>query len=116
VHVDRAAYGILVRLGDYGGMRLSELAGQLSLDLSTVSRQVRDLERNDLVAKSADPTDARATQLVLTRQGRAALKSIRRARHDLISEAVGDWSTADRERLAALLPRLTDGLRSILGG
>ena len=41
--IDRAGYWLLVRLSSQSPIRLSELADTVSLDLSTVSRQMRDL-------------------------------------------------------------------------
>ena len=41
--VDKAGYWLLVRISREAPLRLSVLAGSVELDLSTVSRQIRDL-------------------------------------------------------------------------
>ena len=71
--VDRAGYWLLVRLSSQAPVRLSELADTVELDLSTVSRQMRDLVAIGLVVKVPDPDDGRASLLSLSERGRAVL-------------------------------------------
>lgn len=112
VHVERSTYVLLRRLAERAPIRLSDLATDLGLDVSTVSRQVTRLAERRLVRRHADPGDARAGQLELTTRGRDLLRRIRRGRHAWLADAIGDWSDADRVRLAQLLDRLADALGS----
>src|SRR5262245_64319103 len=59
----------LETLAQHGPMRLSGLAERLFLDKSTTSRVVSTLVRKGYVHQHADTKDARATTLVVTRQG-----------------------------------------------
>jgi DNA-binding MarR family transcriptional regulator len=63
--------GLLGRLAaaDRRTVRLSDIAGSMTLSLSRVSRIVDILEARGLVERQADPTDARATNAHLTRKG-----------------------------------------------
>jgi DNA-binding MarR family transcriptional regulator len=49
IRMDRANYSVLVRLGSLAPVRLSDLAQDLGVDVSTVSRQVQSLEQKGLV-------------------------------------------------------------------
>jgi DNA-binding MarR family transcriptional regulator len=110
VQVERSTYLLLRRLAERGPIRLSDLAADLGLDVSTVSRQVTRLTERRLVRRHADPLDGRAGQLELSARGRDLLQRVRRGRHMWLADAVGDWSETDRVRLAQLLDRLADAL------
>ncbi|RIJ53225.1 MarR family transcriptional regulator [Clavibacter lycopersici] len=73
-----------------GGMRLGALAEHSRVSQPTTTKIVRSLVGQGWIAQVTDPSDARATLLEITPDGRAALD---------------DW----RDRLAtALLPRFAD--------
>jgi DNA-binding MarR family transcriptional regulator len=109
--VDRAAYLTLSRLDDHGTARMSELAGVLCLDLSTVSRQVRALEDLGLVGRTSDPEDRRACLLQPTESGRALVAGVKESFNRLVDLALADWSERDRQTLTALLGRIATDLR-----
>lgn len=113
--VEKAALGVLHRLQcGTGAHRLSDLANELHLDLSTVSRHVRQLEDAGLVVRAEDPEDRRAHQLALTEAGTAALADAMQARIRRIDRVLAEWSEEDRETLAALLTRLGDDIAADL--
>jgi|SRR5919108_1331739 DNA-binding MarR family transcriptional regulator len=116
VRLDRAAYGVLGRLDRSGRMRLSELAEELGVDVSTASRQVYRLERDGLVRRRAHPGDRRAALLELTPEGRRALARVHRARRAIIGELFSGWPVEDKRTLARLLDRLARELREFAGG
>jgi DNA-binding MarR family transcriptional regulator len=106
-HVDRSGYWALVRLDEASGpLRLSDLAGALELDLSTVSRQVRHLVDTGLVERHADPDDGRASLLSLSPRGCQVLQAVRSARREVLARTLDKWSAADRKALAAAVSRL----------
>jgi DNA-binding MarR family transcriptional regulator len=109
--VDRAAYGCLARITDMGPLRMSELAGILCVDLSTVSRQVRALEDLGLLRRTPEPDDRRASLLEPTDDGRALVDSVKTAFSQLMEAALADWSERDRRTLTTLLTRLASDLR-----
>jgi DNA-binding MarR family transcriptional regulator len=108
--VDRAGYWLLVRLSSQAPVRLSELADTVELDLSTVSRQMRDLVAIGLVAKVPDPLDGRASLLSLSERGWAVLEAVSEARRQALAEVINDWSDAERTELTRGLMRLEEGL------
>jgi DNA-binding MarR family transcriptional regulator len=101
---------VLGRLDVLGPVRLTQLAQELGLDPSSVSRQVSALERNGLVAKEKDPTDLRAQRLLLTDRGRAAVQALREARSRELARLLPGWTAADLDALTAALGRLNTDL------
>jgi DNA-binding MarR family transcriptional regulator len=112
--IDRAGYACLVSLEDCGETRLSELAGRLELDVSTVSRQVRLLEDAKLVGRRPDPLDGRASLLTLTPEGSRELGAQRSIRMATLEDALRDWPENDRVALLTLLDRLSDDVARAL--
>lgn len=102
---------LLKTLAHRGALRLTDLAGDLDLDASTVSRHVRTLEERGLVARTTDPDDGRATRLALTDEGRERLEAGASRRRALIAELLEDWTPEDRETLRRLLTRLADDVQ-----
>jgi len=109
--VDRAAYLILARLADAGTARMSDLAALLSLDLSTVSRQIRALEELGLLGRTANPDDRRAYFLEPTDAGRALVAKVKEKFSAVVDLALVDWSDRDRRTLTSLLSRLAHDIR-----
>jgi DNA-binding MarR family transcriptional regulator len=103
--IDRAGYGVLVRVAELGPVRLSELAQYLGLDVSTVSRQVQQLEQRGLVARSPDPLDRRAALLDLSDQGRETTNRMRDAWCETVADVVKTWKPADIARFGSLIDR-----------
>lgn len=107
VHPDLepGAYGILLRLADTGGARLTDLAGWFGVGKPTMSRQVAVLERFDLVERHDDPQDARAQLISLTEQGRTRLGTARTARRGRFRALLESWPEDDVRALGDLLHR-----------
>ena len=57
--VDKAGLAVLHETRRLGTFRPSDLAAEMRLDVSTISRHLRSLEQQGLVQRSADPDDAR---------------------------------------------------------
>jgi len=103
--VDRAGYLVLVRVAELGPVRLSELAHYLGLDVSTVSRQVQQLEQRGLVDRSPDPLDGRAALLELSVLGREVMQKMRDAWCETVGDVVKDWKPVDIARFGILIDR-----------
>jgi DNA-binding MarR family transcriptional regulator len=110
--LDKSGYWLMVRVSEHGPVRLSELAEAVGLDLSTVSRQMRDLVHEGLITKVPDPHDGRASFLSLSPRGAAVLESVSEARREALAEVLTDWSEEERATLATGLFRLASGLQT----
>jgi DNA-binding MarR family transcriptional regulator len=111
---DRAALVLLYPLVRQGPLRQGALADLVHADPSTVSRHVATLVGQGLVQRVADASDGRASRLVVTDAGHAALDSLRREREALIDRATAHWSEADVATLTTLFGRLLDDLGATL--
>jgi DNA-binding MarR family transcriptional regulator len=106
--LDRAQYLVLRAVAESEPVRAVALAEQVGVDPSTMSRHVNMLERAGLIGRVSDPDDGRATSVSLTPTGRSVMERVRAARHDLITNALVEWTDDDRTQLASLLGRLAD--------
>lgn len=67
----RPAYGsLLIPLYEEDGLRQGELARRARLSKQTLTTMARVLERDGLVERRIDQSDARATQIFLTKRAR----------------------------------------------
>lgn len=112
--LERAAYGILLRLAEEGPMRLGRLAHRMAVDASTITRQVQGLERLGLVEREVDQADRRAFQLGLTEDGRSAVADVQGRRKVFLARALGDWGDDDRRLLGRLLERLNGDIDDLI--
>lgn len=101
---------LLHRVREHGPCRVSELAAQVGLDTSTVSRHTARMVDRGYVKRSEDPADRRAARLVITAKGRRLLDAATAARTDLIHAAVADWSHEELRTFCALIERLADAM------
>lgn len=93
-------------------MRVSDLAANIGLDASTVSRQIKQLEALGVVERTADPADGRASLVKLSSQGRATIQAGFERRLKPIQAVLEPWSAKDRAVLQQLLTRLATDLAS----
>ncbi len=113
---DRAALVLLFPLARMGALRQGALAELVHADPSTVSRHVAALVEQGLVRRVADETDGRASRLVVTDAGHAALDALRREREAHLAQATRDWEPGDLATLTTLFGRLVDDLAATLPG
>jgi DNA-binding MarR family transcriptional regulator len=95
-------FTLLTALAVGGEMPLTRLAEVLSLDRTTLTRNLAPLEREGLVASRPTP-DGRVRQVALTRRG-----------EEVLERALPRWETAQRKVVAALGERKWKELMSTL--
>ncbi len=111
--LDKASVPLLAALEEHDGARPSDAAAAVELDLSTVSRQLRQLERLGLVTRRPDGEDGRACRISLTAQGLTGLAAVRASRAAMLDEVFSGWADADRLELQRLLDALLAGLTAL---
>jgi len=77
--VSMAQCHVIMELGTLEKASVSDLAGILKLDKSTLSRTIEGLVRTGLVGRSIDPEDRRYMQVSLTGQGRKVFEEMNTA-------------------------------------
>lgn len=113
VDLDRAAYGVLIRVGELSPVRLSDLAASVGTDISTVSRQVRNLKAAGLVERQPDPDDGRAAHLALSPAGYLVGEQLRDAWVAIISDVLVDFESDEIEQFAGLVDRFAAALQVV---
>lgn len=103
-------FGLLVQLRAQPGVAIGALAESMVMDATTLSRNLRPLERRGLVAAEVDRSDGRVRKLKLTPAGRTTLERAMtgwRAAQDQIAAALG---ADEMKSLNAALDRALDRL------
>lgn len=101
---------LLAQLCQQEGMRPTALARALAIELPTVHKTLSRLEAAGFVERRSDPSDARASLIHLTPQGRETCARIRAIWEDADRRLRAALPVADAARLEELLTTLTEHL------
>lgn len=101
---------LLERVVVAGPLRMSKLAGWMAVDKSTMTTEIRRLEKAGLVSRQSDPSDRRAVLVSATEEGRIAIVKHRQLAQDVYATLVGKWPEGERTEFARLLGRFVDEL------
>lgn len=102
----RPAHSPVFQHLEAGGSRIGYLAERAQMTNQSMGYLVDEVERRGYVVRRADPTDRRASLVVLTARGRAGIATARR----LIDEIEHDW----RRRIGAdRMDALEDALAAL---
>lgn len=112
VELSRAGLAILRTIEDGMPRSHRELARRANMDPAALTRQIRVLEQDGLVAIEQDPADGRSRLATITPAGRAAVRRVAAVGDAHVEAALAGWSDADRATLAALMVRLVDDLQA----
>ncbi|MEW6446602.1 MAG: MarR family transcriptional regulator [Bacillota bacterium] len=102
------------REGD-GETSQSDLAAVLGLDLSTVSRVVDGLVRQDLLKREVNSLDRRRSILTLTDSGEELVKSINRNMRSYTQEVLKQLPPEKRQAVLESLGLLVEAMQKIGG-
>lgn len=94
---------LLFEIGSDGPAGVRDLRERLDLDSGHLSRMLRRLEGEALVATVVDPADRRRRVVELTPEGRAAYDDLERRSEDRAAALVAPLTARQQERLAAAL-------------
>ncbi len=87
------------------GQRMSELAGAVGVDPSTITRAMHRMEAAGLASRRPVAADGRVVTAHLTAEGRRVHDLVAARRADVIRAAIVDFTPEEQERLADLLER-----------
>ena len=108
VGLSHGQYSLLVSLNRPEPPRLGDVARLLAMDRTTLTANLKPLERRGLCTIRPDPGDKRARRLALTETGRDVLAvavPIWRATHDEIDRRVADPEAARADLLGLAFAR-----------
>lgn len=95
------------------GLQIGELARMTEMDPAATGRQIALLEEDGLVTRERDSGDGRAVIVRVTPKGAEVRQRLAAVMGRHMTDVLSGWSETDRGRLAALLPRLVDGMRAV---
>jgi DNA-binding MarR family transcriptional regulator len=105
---------LLRAIVEAGEIRSSDLANQLFVTKTSISRYVNGMLDEGLLIQRRDPSDGRATLLRVSASGRREFEEREARRSAVIQELCQDWPANDVTELTTLLKRLNDGVQSAL--
>ena len=106
--VDEHTYPVLSGIARVGPATSAELAAEIGVDRSRVSRHADRLQDAGLIRRAPSPDDARATLLTLTMAGETEVARLRAVLAGHLDEIVAPWPDGLAEALVDGLLRLTD--------
>jgi DNA-binding MarR family transcriptional regulator len=105
---DVTRVGVLRIAAEQGPVRPTDIAAELDVNPSSVTRQIKALHGLGHLAVTADPSDRRSYLVEATEVGRAELRAFDEKGLEVFAAVVEDWSEQDLRRLTTLLNRMVD--------
>ncbi|MEV4420224.1 MarR family winged helix-turn-helix transcriptional regulator [Patulibacter sp. NPDC049589] len=93
-----------------GPARISDVAGDMQVNLSVASRQIQALQDEGFVDRVADPHDGRSSLIAISDAGTAKLEAAHHRLKGAIATAVEDWDRDEVTGLADGIVRLRGAL------
>ncbi|MEU5840514.1 MarR family transcriptional regulator [Rhodococcus sp. NPDC047139] len=109
-----ALVAILLMLARMGECRPSELAVELCVSQSSLSRQIAELVERGLVDRHPDPDDRRAHRVSCSESGLEILDLVRKRRTERLSAELADWDETEIASAITTLERLTASLAPLV--
>lgn len=109
-HLLPGGVGVLGALESKDSCRQGDLAVELCLSPSALSRHVAELAGAGYVSRHADPTDGRATLLQVTDEGRLLLQRVRASGAGVLETVLADWQEGEAEQAYRAVHRLRNSL------
>ncbi len=113
VAISQPGFSLLRRLQEEGALSIGELARLTQMDPAAAGRQIRLLEDEGLVMRTKDSEDGRVIVVCVTPNGAEVRRRMGAVGERHMTDVFADWSPADRQQLAVLLPRFVEGLQSV---
>ncbi|HYF74761.1 MAG TPA: MarR family winged helix-turn-helix transcriptional regulator [Nocardioides sp.] len=100
-----SSYLMLSWLLQHGPQRASVMADAFGIDKGAISRQVQHLVELDLVDRTPDPDDGRATLVSASTTAVGRMSAVTEERRRWLEERLDGWSEEDLSTLVGLLAR-----------
>lgn len=94
-HMPRALTGVLLVLAARGECRQNELATEMCVGQSSLSRQITDLVEFGYVTRHPDPSDGRAFRIRVSEEGMAYVKQFRTQRAARMQKLLTGWNETE---------------------
>ncbi|MGW5381084.1 MarR family winged helix-turn-helix transcriptional regulator [Nocardia sp. NPDC003963] len=97
---------VLVNLESAGPCRQVDLATQIGISASAMSRHITELVADGYVLRNTDPSDGRAIRVEVSPAGHELLGRIRESRIRGLQEVLADWNVSDARHAHQILNAL----------
>ena len=101
---------VLQHLWQEDKLTQSELANRIGVQIQTINKMIRRMEKAGLVTKHADELDHRVTRIYLTPKGRELQPVIEDTWEQLEHETLADFTVEEQYILRRLLHKLKENL------
>jgi DNA-binding MarR family transcriptional regulator len=98
---------VLALLNQHGPLRIGELADRVPCSQPTATTAVAGLETAGYVRREQDPTDGRASRIVVTEVGRRTLESRAHSEAEILADRLSTVGEEDLRILCAAAPILS---------
>lgn len=110
--MDRVGIDIMLLLAGRKELRPTELAAELDVNPSSVTRRIKGMVAEGLVAARTDPSDKRSSILSLTPAGSKKLEEYFLTSVEGTGRLLHGWKEAEIRQLSELLWRFCDALQA----
>lgn len=112
-HLLNSAYSlaearIIYELFQHKSCQASDIMSIMEIDKSYLSRLLKKLEKEKVVAKTRSETDARAISLCLTKKGMDVFEGLNRASNEQVTALLSPLSGTQKEELVRHMKAVTD--------
>ncbi|MCF2906796.1 MarR family transcriptional regulator [Pseudoalteromonas sp. DL2-H2.2] len=97
---------VLVHLAQHPGATAKQLCDLASMDKSTVSRAIKQLQQQDMLVAKQSETDKRATEMSLTLQGKALFDALTPQALYWESKLLSELNSDEKQALLAMMEKL----------
>jgi len=102
---------VAIALEEHGPLQQKDLLRYARVEQPTMAALLARMERDRLIARKSDPTDARARLVALTPRAKSVLASVKAAMAAVVEEAMNGISEADRNVLVMSLQLVVHNLK-----
>lgn len=108
--INVAVWRILVVLWQHEDLSHRELSELTSIEVSTLSRISKSVQREGLIRRKRTPQDQRTVRVTLTEKGRDLVKQAIPSARGIQSDIIGDLSRSDVANLTRILHVIVENL------
>ena len=101
---------VAIALEQHGPLKQKDLLAHARVEQPTMTALLGRMERDRLIARKSDPTDARARLVTLTPHAKSVLAQVKKAMATVVEEAMAGVREADRKVLVEALQLVVQNL------
>jgi MarR family transcriptional regulator for hemolysin len=105
-----AYFRVAVTLEEQGPLQQKDLLEHVAIEQPTMAALLTRMERDRVLVRKPDPTDARARLVSLTSRGQTVLAQAKAAMAEVVEEAMAGVSSEERKRLSGTLQMVVKNL------